>query len=582
MDKNIKVSEKKADIIKMLRYAVAALSIVSFMTTLNGIQGIVTNSLFFAGLISFGIQAVILVIGLWFVNALVTVRKQQIAVFMKILAIGLMIILYISSMIFSSFFSFVYLSNVAYADVRPTDYNMELEKFLVENTKEIKNINDAVSDILLQRIRKTAPKFRQLAENYQDVINNEIENILNGRIKYNASVIPAEARFSAQDAITAYAGVHPGEEIDERLKEDCERLERDINNYITFYDEQYYPAYSQFYDEMATHLNISEIESQKSSIENVIDSMERQITLLSNYGYSYYSIEDYVKSRCSDIITRYNFLISHLKEIIYTYDEISSHTNIFQSDNSTLQGFYESIYSADIMSEQELLNSMTQLQQIVSEYINNIENLDEKTITNLSTCIEYLDQLNQCKKLKERIELFEIDNLGATYIVNDSNTYQVEGSANDTSSYYLVSEDEWSKIRHRDIAEFISLLKNLPDFELLLSANDNDENIDTSDDSNHLYLTQKFENNYVSHTLDKAYEYNRAKLENISDMERASNYLFSENSFLAKFCLLIAVFLDGASLLIGLFIYVCEINNKNRGQSPNQGADTTRDAVEEH
>lgn len=126
MDKG-KESTTKENIIEILKYAASALSVVSFTTTLNGLNGIVTDNVFLAGLISFAMQAVILVMGLYFINTVNTVRKQKINKRLKSLVIFFMIVLYIASIAFSSFFSFVFLSNAAYDKVRTTDYNTELE-----------------------------------------------------------------------------------------------------------------------------------------------------------------------------------------------------------------------------------------------------------------------------------------------------------------------------------------------------------------------------------------------------------------------------------------------------------------------
>ena len=86
--------------------------------------------------------------------------KSNIKRFLVVIAIILLIISYISAVIFSSSFSYVYLANNAYNIVRPTDYDKQLEYFLVNNTKEIKNINEAESKIIVKRIREIAPKFK--------------------------------------------------------------------------------------------------------------------------------------------------------------------------------------------------------------------------------------------------------------------------------------------------------------------------------------------------------------------------------------------------------------------------------------
>ena len=79
---------------------------------------------------------------------------------------------------------------------------------------------------------------------------------------------------------------------------------------------------------------------------------------------------------------------------------------------------------------------------------------------------------------------------------------------------------------------------------------------------------------YISNTLREAYKYSREKLENISDMERAWNYLVnSDYRFLAVCCFIIAVFLDAAAFLVGLYIYA----NKNEKKKPKSTVESVSD-----
>ncbi|MBO5383682.1 MAG: hypothetical protein J6A30_05215 [Ruminococcus sp.] len=155
--------KKKKDIPirRMLKYSAAALSVMSFITTAKGMNNIVTDSFFASCLISFGIQSVILVLGLQFIDVCKatiaffeqaaekqklqnevskgTIKKQHKSKLMYV-SVGLMIFLYASSIAFSSFYSFVYLSDVAYQNVKISDYNVDIEKFLVRNTNEVRSI----------------------------------------------------------------------------------------------------------------------------------------------------------------------------------------------------------------------------------------------------------------------------------------------------------------------------------------------------------------------------------------------------------------------------------------------------------
>ena len=74
--------------------------------------------------------------------------------------------------------------------------------------------------------------------------------------------------------------------------------------------------------------------------------------------------------------------------------------------------------------------------------------------------------------------------------------------------------------------------------------------------------------------MREAYKYSREKLENISDMERAWNYLVnSDYRFLAVCCVIIALFLDAAAFLVGLYIYA----NKNEKKKPKSTVESVSD-----
>lgn len=545
----------RPNIIKMLIYAAAALSTVSFLTTLNGIDGIVTDSIWLAGLISFGVQAIILVMGLWFIPAVKTIWEQNIKSLLKRIVLFFMIILYLCATLFSSFFSYVYMSNAAYTDVRPTDYNMELELFLVENTRTLRNYNDAIYDLLLKNIRQTAPTFRTLWESYRQKANDEIRQITSKISKYETAVIPDQMKFSKNEAITAYEGPNMTT-ANMKLQDDCEHLERDINQYITYYNNEYYPMYEQYYNALVSQTDTVSADSRKTEIDNLINNMNDQIVLLNGYGHIYDSITSYIKSKCNGIISQYNSLLRELNTLKNGYDEIQKHPDVIQGEGLTLQNFYNSVYSTDILSQEELEKARDNLQQIVSVYIQNSDEINEENVSALVECIEWLDKLNQCKEVRDKVEQFETNNLAKTYVIISGDPENIGASSIPaTTEIEQVDVSAWNTARRTDVTEFISIVKSLPDINQVLQ-----QAVVDGDDSSIASLRKMEQENYISRTLMEAFKYSRAKLENISDLEKAWDYLYSENNFLAIFCCLIAVFLDIAACLIGIYMYTCQDN----------------------
>ena len=537
---------KRTDIVKLLGYAAAALSVVSFLTTLNGMKGIVTNDVALATLISFGIQSIILVVGLFFIDAIKKIWNQRLNKIFKVLIAILMILAYLCSVAFSSFFSFVYLSNEAYSEVNTIDYNTELELFLVENTKEIKNINESASAVLLNEIREVSPKFRSLEQGYANSSGQEWNIIVSSRSKYLVSSIPNNERFDAQAAVTAFNGAN-ARNADQQMVDDCNRLAKDVNQFIDRYKTILYPNYEKFFVELTTNNNLSDIDLKRADLKNYISNVQNQIAALNKMVYQPYgSINSYLRQRCNAIVIYYDDLVRELNNLYSTYDELKNNDIVNRGEMVGLENFYKSIYSPDVLSDADFNNASTELKELISAYITDSDNIDDNMIKHLSQCVEYLSMLAQCKNVKEAIKNFEDNNLSITYIINENN-----GSAE--NRIMEVNQETWNKSRHRDVSEFISIIKSLPDVDYIISSVDIQ-----SDDSNARYLSEKSADSYITDTLEKAYEYSRDKLEKISNMERAWNYFASDNSFLAIFCMLIAVFLDVASFLIGLYMYACK------------------------
>lgn len=561
-------SNKQTDIVQMMKYSAVALSFVSFLTTLNGLNGIVTDNVMIAGLISFGIQAIILVMGLYFINSCSIVIQKKIHAFFKCLLIIFMILLYIISIGFSSIFSYVYISNAAYNGVRNTDYNTEIEKFLIDNTKELKIINDAANYILLDTIRNQAPQFTSLLNEYKDEAKTKIDDILITKVKYEKSEIPEENKFNIEDAANAFFSAN-GYNANEETLSAIRVVEISINHYITMYNDTYYRLYSNLFDEMKQQTNEINISSKVDEIANIVTELNEQISTLNNYTNRIGSISIYTANVCNGIVSYYNRLIGELNSISDTYTEIGRDVSISGNNSLSLQNFYEALYSPEIIDDNILENALNDLNEIIVTYINNSDTIDTDRINALSQCITYLEELQKVRAVDDKITSFQNEQLNKTYIIDFFDSTQSESDDKSSTAftsmddsdkskynYNRISEEKWNEERHKDMATFIDIAKSLPDIQILI------QNDDLSTLSNSVaslnYLKEKSEENYISNTIAQAYDYNRNRLENISDIERARNYLKSDNKLLACFCLIIAFFLDIASMFIGFFLYTCQ------------------------
>lgn len=319
---NIENKNSMDKINNMLNYSVAALSIVSFLTTLNGLNGIVSNNKFTAGLISFSIQSIILILGLKFLDVCNVLKKIMNNFLLKAFLILCIILLYLSSVLFSSFFSFVFLTNAAYYDVGATDYNIELENFLVEETTEIKNINDVIGKVLLQRIQEEAPNFKDLLNTYKKNTSDKIKAIIKKSKEYTESKIPDKYKFDSDKAIETYEGVNGTGSANESLKSSCESLKDQVNAYIDFYNDQYYPYYKNLYDELKKEKDSTLANNRIQEISEKVKEIEQQKEKLNEISHFRDSINKYVKNTCNNIATYYDRLAGALNEISNTYNQI--------------------------------------------------------------------------------------------------------------------------------------------------------------------------------------------------------------------------------------------------------------------
>lgn len=531
--------------VNLLMYAAAALSVVSFLTTFNGMKGIVTTNTAVAVLVSFGIQSIILFVGVYFIPAISEIIKQEVAWFLKTAAVIMIIVSYLSAIAFSSSFSYVYLANSAYTDVNPIDYDRQIDEFLVKNTKEIKHINEAESAIVLKRIRETAPKFRLLKDEYNIAADTELKNILTQLNHYDESKIPDSKKFIAQEAINAFNGSKTVT-ADQSLEDDCKRMEKDVNQYIDDY-KNYYQDYDSFYTEIKSISAYipSDIVNKKNQITQCLNNLSQQITGIRQTQLSSLDpIQLYIAQKCSSIADNYDDLYAEISKIKNTYESIETNKIIIDSATVDLDDFYQAIYSTDILSTDVFNDAANDLRGIISDYIVSNSDFDENLIRELTGCVEFLSTLEQCKTVSEKIQSFEDNNLSKSYII-------CEESRKSTDKVQFVNADKWNQIRRQDITEFISIIKALPDASYITANLDEWDN-----NSDVIYLKDNDADNYILATLETAYDYNRNKLANITEMERAWNYLSSKEGRPAVFCLLVALFLDIASFIIGFVLYV--------------------------
>lgn len=486
-------------------------------------------------------------LGLYFLNVWNAITELVTQKFAVVVLRGLVVILYISSLVFSSFFSFVFITNTAYKGVGTTDYNMEIEQFLINSTNEIEKMNDKNCDELLLIIRTQAPEFNNLLQQNKNNASDEIESIKNGITKFDVATIKEEDKFTAVGAKNVYRAANPNdpqERLDE-VEEGCREFESIINPYTGFY-EDYYNDYLNLYESLTNQLDSSNIKIEKAKIDDLIKTITETKGNLMNLTVV---VTDSVKSHATekrDIIENYyTNLIKELNNLKSAYNKIESSETVKEGDDSELKSFYESIYSSEIVDTDIIDSAESQLQSLLQIYLkymqeNEIESNSEK-IESLSICISNLNSLKKGIILQEKISKFKSNQLNNVYIIkssetdNNNETEDADIEKGEEFFYTTVTLEQWKTIRHKDIAQFIGLIKQMP----------NSEN-----------------NDQISEMLNTAYQLNRNNLEPISEMETAINFLKSDQNKVALISLIIAFFVDMASFLIGIILFFFKSENR--------------------
>ncbi len=590
----------KNSISRIMRYAAAVLSFISFLTTANGMGNVLgDDKKWQAYCISFGIQTIILVLGTKFFeivkkiwnakrkngnetkeNSIKIIEHSKFTIFeiYKIVVIVLMSILYICSIAFSTFFSYVFIANSAYDNVKSNDYNIEIEEFLVSETKHIKDINRAASNYILSEIQKNAEVLGNITSDLNTNASVDLKDIINNAKleKNSATNIPNKKPFDSNAVLESYYIIEGREPI-------IQSYEAQITSAIGFYENSY-ATYNKIFEEL---LNLSDpivANDRINRINSEISYLSDNINSLSGLRDSSSTVNSLLNNAVTYVNSYFNSLIKSYNELKYVYEDIAN-SNITEGININIDNLYETLYSTVDVEEEIIDKSISELKLIVKKYLKENKNGNDETIEKISKCIIYLGEFKKCREFEEKIELFEENALSQVYIIEiptESTTKEKETDDNkeptqeektsslsesqaeeekDTSTtvaddymieFHNITVDEWNKQRRKDLAQFINIIKTLPDIDLLLETmGDTDEESKSS---------LKEYNAELENTLTKAYKLNREKLEKINPVEQAAKYLSSDFDFMAKFSFLIALFMDIASFLIGIFLYF--VNDK--------------------
>ena len=578
-----------------LKYGIAALSLVSFITTSNGLQEIIKDNKFVPFMISFGIQMIVLIVGTQLVNIFKSIKRIKVSKKIWQIVIAVSVILpYLSAVCFSSFFSYVSLANDAYKNVKESDYNIEIENFFNKEIMNVKNLNDAAGNIVLKQIQNYVPQFKgvldEFSSKYSGIISTD-----KTKIKKNATPSLNSSKIYNPEIYIYSFGAN---------QQQAERL----RGYATIFDNtavtygDYYKVYERQYEIVQNSDDKELISSSGKNIENIertILSIDNQINYLENINDPNLDYDNALRTPISEFTRVFETLKNSFEDLKSFYDGLTNEK--IQNSNLSLNNVYNTIYSTINIDDDKVSEAIKDLKKIINAYISiyNTDEINDKILSNLSSCITYLGEFEKYKNLDQKIDNFESNVLQKVYVIeyettteassdklditentskseNDDDSSDVKNTTTNTQiaidnndeitietaednsveTLNRISKDKWNKIRRENLGEFIDIIKSLPDFDIILNLYDESVQLKT--------YVDKLEKNkdYKTITLEKAYSLNRQNLENISEIERAWNFLFSDFKYMAIYCGLIALFLDLSSLFVGVFIYFYEKSKK--------------------
>lgn len=586
---NLKNKRNRNQFIGTLKYGIAALSLVSFITTSNGLEKIIKNNRTIPLFISFGIQMIVLIVGTQLVNIVKSIHKIKINKrFWKGIIAASVMIPYLSAVCFSSFFSYVSLANDAYENVRESDYNIEIENFFNEELMNVKNLNDAAGNITLKQIQSYVPQFKGILDEFSTKYGGIISTNKKQIEKNNISSLNSSEIYNPETYIYSLGANQ--QQID-RLR----GYANIFDNTATIYHD-YYISYERQYENIQNSEDkelVSYAAKNISEIESIISSMDNQISILHNINDPNPDYNEALKTPISVFISSFESLKTSFDSLKSFYDGLSN-KNI-QNSNLDLDNIYNTIYSTINVDDDKVVGAIDDLTLIINAYIttNDTEEINDEILSNISTCITYLGEFEKYKKLEQKIDDFENNVLQKVYVIEyetttetmenalgskkeklDSTTTQMTGDntkgkntetiSNSDDKLNKISKENWNEIRRENLGEFIDIIKSLPDFDIILNFYDESSQLET--------YVDKLEKNkeYKTITLKKAYNINRQNLESISEIERAWNFLSSDFKYMAVYCVFIALFLDLSSLFVGVFIFFYEKSKKEQRQNEAQ------------
>lgn len=561
--------------VRLLRYAAAGLAFISFLTTAGGLHEFVfTDQPWQAYLASFAVQSILLIFNFLFLQFYVRINSlEKFPKFFKRVLIYASIGLFLGALIISSTFSFVFIANNTYKPMRAKNSNITIERFLNDEIYRLRSVNDAIGEYLRNDLTEEIKKLQEVISTQGSTIESENET----KIK----------EVLGNLNITEYKKEEDEFYTDEELNTDLQNASypqefKSIQSALITYKETYNSIYDNTYkssldiyngletaQEKAKYTDETGIKTQISALDAGITLADETVVHVNQLESRHYRLA--VSQYKQKAVAAFNDLKSNLQSlktfyetILPVYQAAASSVSANTEDSANIQDILAFMYTSEhsdspdnetkidkiqnfLSNQQQMILNESQSDEEQSnegqsdEEQSNENGIDVEQLNNLEDFQEAFNDYVKYVELRDDIDKFIDDDLNTTYYIKGEDETDLPAS---DENIKVVSEDHWVKERKQHFSKFISFVKLLPDVDVGGDV-ENSEGLELV-------------SNYYSDSeqvLQSAYTINRDLLENISGFEKAINYFKYDFSLMAVFALAMALFLDVASFLTGVFMF---------------------------
>ncbi len=557
---------------RLLRYATAILAFVSLTTTANGMKDFIFESNLLAYLASFAIQSILVVFSLLLCRFFVFVTRLSWPEYIKRLVCYLSAIFFSVTLMVSSLFSYSYIANYAYKGTWLNDREVIIREYLLDAAYLLYKENETQGKKALEAIKENANN-ELLA--VMDDIEAQERAALVGEVKGLIEKIDPE-RFLGLDEeeLKELLDVNESEWVGrfpvykEKIENLCfyyEEYVADLKSEIKNYN-QVVEDINNWKDEDASDLQdvkrkgkeiLSNLEGVQIKINGIMERMNGAWR-----GGTIQELYDDIKGKRSafqkvkeDLEYDTDFLYASIHEIVEKTENAwmdTSRSRISDEVNEILSR----IYLLGIHEEREDTGKEEHDLEYLLEKVNKIaidisgdKSFDAELVENViwlsDELIKYSDYIN----LKETLDKYMEENLRkAYYVVEDGKNqseWRIQAGTSEVQGFFAftVTESDWKDIRNEDFNLFYTYLKSLPD---MLTGNTGGN----ASDGKGKYV--------VADVMKQASQHQRDLLGELTDFEKAYNYMKYQFRVMACFSLFLAVFFDLGAFFVGSFIFATE------------------------